>query len=114
MWSAVTEWADRHHLRPHQNLWVPHHALLYISLWTRDWQSAQRLDIPKIPPLSPEAVDFDLAAGEFEFAVERWRFGSESWKQFEKRVEVELHKRLKSYRRAAERAAIHKSINKGT
>ena len=38
--------------------------------------------------------------------MERWRFGSESWKQFEMRVATELRKRLKSYRESAERVAL--------
>ena len=106
MWSAVTEWANRYHFRPHQNLWVPEHGLHCIFAWNLDTESAQRLDISKTPTATPESLGFSLTAGKFEFVLDDgWKFGSESWEQFAQRAETQLHRRLKSYRTSAKKTA---------
>lgn len=101
---AVEEWADRHHLRPLQNWWVQVQAVLCLDVWARDEQMARRLKIPQMSNFLSKLGGVDRRAPKFEFAADGWWFEFESWKKFEKRVEKEFRRRLKSYRTLAEGA----------
>ena len=94
---AVMEWADRHHLRPLQNWWVQVRAVFCLYVWARDEQSARRLEIPQMSNFASKLAGVDRRAPKFEFAADGWWFEFESWKEFEKRVEMEFRRRLRSY-----------------
>ena len=101
---AVIEWADRHHLRTLQNWWVQIRAVVCFYVWARDEQRARRLEIPQMSNFASKLAGVDRRAPKFEFAADGWWFEFESWKEFEKRVEKEFRRRLKSYRTLAEGA----------
>jgi hypothetical protein len=101
---AVMEWADRHHLRPLQNWWVQVRAVFCLYVWARDEQSARRLEIPQMSNFASKLAGVDRRAPKFEFAADGWWFEFESWKEFEKRVEMEFRRRLRSYWKLAEGA----------
>ncbi len=101
---AVMKWADRHHLLPLQNWWIPIRALHCLHGWAEDEQSARSLEIPQIPNFPAQLEGFNRRASKFKFAADGWWFEFESQQEFEKRMEKEFRRRLSSYRKTAETA----------